>query len=88
MAVLENFLLWVEIFIIWLFLSHDTTLGGAKDLGQKALLLAAGAVFVPKKAQNLPKSAKIIIFLKSEQIFLASENFSVGFFEKNILGTS
>ena len=70
-------------------MSHGTALGGAKKLGQKALFLATGAVFGPKKAQDWPKSAKIIIFfLKSEQIFLASEYFSVGFFAKIILGTS
>ena len=67
---------------------HATALGGAKNLGQKALFLAAGAVFAPKKAQNVPKLAKIYIFLKSEQIFLASEFFSVGFFAKMILDIS
>ena len=67
-------------------MSHDTALGGAKKLGQKALFLAAGAIFGPKKARNWPKLAKIKIFLKSEQIFLASEYFSVGFFCKNYFG--
>ena len=67
-------------------MSHDTALGGAKNLGQKALFLAAGAIFWPKKAQNGPKLAKLTIFYKKEQIFLASEFFSVGFFWKNNCG--
>ena len=49
MALLENFSLWVECFIGSLFMSYDTTLDGAKDLDQKALILTAGAIFYQKK---------------------------------------
>ena len=69
-------------------MSHDTALGSAKNLGQKALFLAAGAIFWQKKAQNGPKLAKFTIFYKKEQIFLASEFFSVGFFGKTTVDTS
>ena len=69
-------------------MSHNTALGGAKNLGQKALILAAGAIFWPKKARNGPKLAKSTIFYNKEQISLASDYFSVGFFGKTTLGTS
>ena len=69
-------------------MSHDTTFGGAKNLDQKALILATGAIFLPKKAQNGPKLAKLTIFYNKEQIFLASDFFSVGFFGKTTVDTS
>ena len=56
-------------------MSHDTALGGAKNLGQKALFFTPGAIFWSKKAQNGPKLAKIDLFIEKVFIFLASDFF-------------